>query len=151
MYDTNSYKIRNQDDYYIGVYDKTSYEGNTELLLELSITPKTFFHFHYKDIVEYCNDYRIYENDTDYTTVEILKLDINEEVYNVIVKTHWLRLIQRKWKKVFAERCRIIQDRKTLKYLKYRELHGSWIGMPGLNGMLSNLKQNKLLVKTQEI
>jgi FAD synthase len=144
MYDTNSYKKRNQDDYYIGVYDITTFEGNTELILELSVTPKTLFNFKYNDIVEYCNDYRINGNDCDYTTVEILKLDINKDVYNVIVKTHWLRLIQRKWKKVFAERCRIREGRKAIKSLNYREFKGCWIRgfnyLPGLNGMLSNLK-----------
>jgi hypothetical protein len=41
-----------------------------------------------------------------------------------ILKTFWIKIIQRRWKKVFRERQRILQGRKTLASIKYRELNG---------------------------
>lgn len=58
-----------------------------------------------------------------------------------ICKTFWLKMIQRKWKKIYAERKRIKRKRQTLFEIIYRERHGCWRNdiqyMPSLNGMLS--------------
>tara|TARA_B110000858_G_scaffold37668_2_gene42357 strand:+ start:1949 stop:2371 length:423 start_codon:yes stop_codon:yes gene_type:complete len=58
-----------------------------------------------------------------------------------ICKTFWLKMIQRKWKKVYAERQRIMQKRKTTKELLHRERHGKWSSdtahLPTLRGMLA--------------
>jgi hypothetical protein len=62
-----------------------------------------------------------------------------------ILKTVWLRIIQRKWKKVFAERQNIIKQRCYLPYLREREIYGKWPNLcnylPGLKGMLKDLKR----------
>ena len=140
MYDTHHlYKKRKQNEYYIGVYTDHVYRGNKESILEISIALKTFYHFQYSHIIEYFNEYRddLYD---DYETVQIMKLDIKEDVYHVIIKTHWIRLIQRVWKKIFSERCRILNSQKSLKSILNREINGRRIVLPGLNGMLSNLK-----------
>jgi hypothetical protein len=78
---------------------------------------------------------------------EIVQLNNgNDDIfyYSVaIIKTHWLRLVQRNWKRVFKERKRIISLRSNPRALYYREVHGKWpnncIHYPYLNGMLSNL------------
>ena len=61
-----------------------------------------------------------------------------------ILKTFWLRIIQRKWKKVFKHRNEIIKLRCNPSNLRYREIHGKWPSncdnFPTLNGMLSDLK-----------
>jgi hypothetical protein len=60
-----------------------------------------------------------------------------------ILKTFWLRLIQRKWKKIINERKLIIIKRCNPNSIKYREIHGIWPNncfiYPTLKGMLSNL------------
>lgn len=43
-----------------------------------------------------------------------------------IIKTHYLRLIQRKWKSIFKKREEIIKKRMMPHSLKYREMHGVW-------------------------
>jgi len=57
-----------------------------------------------------------------------------------ILKTFWIRIVQRAWKRVFAERTRIISLRKTINALKTREIYGKWPDvccyLPGLYGML---------------
>lgn len=57
-----------------------------------------------------------------------------------ILKTHWIRLVQRKWKKVFQERKHIMRQRCNQASLHRREMrkHGP-SELPGLRGMLSDL------------
>ena len=61
-----------------------------------------------------------------------------------ILKTFWLRIIQKKWKKVFQERKNVIRQRCYLSNLSIREIRGRWpsscYNLPGLKGMLSDLK-----------
>ena len=61
-----------------------------------------------------------------------------------ILKTFWLRIIQRKWKKIFQERKNIISQRCNIFNLSIRQVYGRWpqqcINFPGLKGMLSDLK-----------
>jgi hypothetical protein len=61
-----------------------------------------------------------------------------------ILKTFWLRIIQKKWKKVFQERKEVIKQRNSLSNLSIREMRGRWpescYNLPGLRGMLSLLK-----------
>jgi hypothetical protein len=61
-----------------------------------------------------------------------------------ILKTFWLRIIQKKWKKVFNERKNIMKQRCYLSNLLIREIRGKWpdscLNLNGLKGMLSNLK-----------
>jgi hypothetical protein len=61
-----------------------------------------------------------------------------------ILKTFWLRIIQKKWRKVFQERKNVIRQRCNLSNLSIREIRGRWpescFNLPGLRGMLSDLK-----------
>jgi hypothetical protein len=41
-----------------------------------------------------------------------------------VIKTFWIKIIQRVWRRVFRERQRIIYGRSSLKSIQYRELHG---------------------------
>jgi len=58
-----------------------------------------------------------------------------------IIKTFWIRIIQRAWKRIFKERKNIIEKRKTVHALYYREINGKWPSYcrnyPSINGMLS--------------
>jgi hypothetical protein len=60
-----------------------------------------------------------------------------------IIKTIWLKLIQRTWKRVFALRKTIIKRRSNIHSLKIRELTGKWPEncrvYPELQGMMSYL------------
>ena len=60
-----------------------------------------------------------------------------------IIKTMWIKFIQRKWKNVYAARQHVIKYRCRPSSLFTRELTGRWpkkcFYMPGLIGMLSKL------------
>lgn len=43
-----------------------------------------------------------------------------------IIKTHYIRLIQRKWKKLYAERKRVLSLRKHPTSLYFRRTYGKW-------------------------
>jgi hypothetical protein len=61
-----------------------------------------------------------------------------------ILKTFWIRIIQKKWKKVFKQKQTIIKQRCSIQSLKIRQTTGYWPTycnvLPGLKGMLYNLK-----------
>lgn len=75
-----------------------------------------------------------------------LQLEIAENIYLndyfvSIIKTIWIRLIQRSWKKIFQLRKRMLQKRLSYPSLSYREMHGKWpkecLQLPGLKGLLT--------------
>jgi hypothetical protein len=78
----------------------------------------------------------------DYIKLEIgqmIELQGGERV--AILKTFWIRIIQRAWKKVFRKRQQVLLKRCMLSSIKYREICGLWPQpcnhMPGLRGILS--------------
>lgn len=105
----------------------------------------THIRFKYLDI----NIINNYINNTN--SINTIKLEIAECIYLPsyhcisIIKTHWLKLIQRVWKKNYRERKLTIMRRCHPNALKYREIHGRWphycINYPSLRGMLSNLSR----------
>ncbi len=62
-----------------------------------------------------------------------------------ILKTFWLRIIQRKWRKVFNEKQTILRNRRNIHSLHVRETTGKWPSeyrnLPGLRGMLCELNK----------
>jgi hypothetical protein len=72
---------------------------------------------------------------------ECIYLDTGECI--CILKTFWLRLIQRTWRKIYKKRQHMFQMRHTLKSIRYREIYGKWpleyMNMPTIHGMLSYL------------
>jgi len=70
-------------------------------------------------------------------------LILNSDHCVSIIKTFWLRLIQRTWKKICNERKNIIKKRSKPTSILYREIFGQWpddcLRYPLLRGMMSNL------------
>lgn len=58
--------------------------------------------------------------------IKIIDSSISEDecyVTTSIIKTHYIRLIQRKWKRLYKQ---MIKNRCNLNNLQYREIHGTW-------------------------
>ena len=57
-----------------------------------------------------------------------------------IIKTFWLKIIQRSWKNIYKKRREIIRQRSMLSSLQYRETTGKWPDtcqrLPSITGML---------------
>ena len=111
-------KIHNE--YYIGI--------SSEDLLLSTISPKIFYKYDYQLVQQYLNDYGC--DNRSFKNIEIIKLNIRDNVYHVILKTHWIRLIQRRWKKTYKER---LQYRKRLDSIFYFQTHGKYKKIPSLS------------------
>tara|TARA_B110000967_G_scaffold204830_1_gene248115 strand:+ start:9208 stop:9888 length:681 start_codon:yes stop_codon:yes gene_type:complete len=150
-------KIHNK--YYIGQCYKFKEELNDvcssdNIFLSISVSPITFFRHSYSDIMNYLtifgsfncfNYYSNLFNRNSTQNIDIMKTIViendNYQVYTVILKTYWLRLIQRHWKKVYKQQHCIIRQRCKIKNMRYREIHGTYpekiARLPGLKGLLN--------------
>ena len=128
--------------YYVGIYKHISSSGN--LLYVNSVSGNVFMKYPSDKIRQYLYDYSIMLRRC--SEVEIMQLYIRKEVYYVVVKTFWLRIIQRTWKKKY-QKYMDNQNKKILpKNLRYREIHGKYPKeldyLPKIRGMLANYKHN---------
>jgi len=114
-----------------------------------------FLRKHYKKFVKKINFYEKHPTIRNYHNIISKKDYIRKEIGECIVlptqetiailKTFWLRIIQKKWKNIFKER-QIILKKRNLPYSLYeREILHNWLytyNLPGLKGMLYQLKNN---------
>ena len=107
--------------YYIGI-------ASEDLLLLSTISPKTFYKYDYQLVRQYLNDYSIQESPP--RNIDIFQLEIQNNTYHVILKTHWIRLIQRRWKKIVQNR---LNYRKRLDSIFYFQTHGKYKKIPSLS------------------
>jgi len=74
--------------------------------------------------------------------VEVFYLSGGESV--AILKTFWIKIIQRAWKRVYLKRCIVISKRKEIKSLHYREYNGKWPNscfyLPSIKSLLNTKK-----------
>lgn len=82
----------------------------------------------------------ISENENKYMQLEIaetIHLPGTGETI-CILKTIWLKIIQRKWKNVYAKKKKYLRD------IYHRQMYGKTLPLPRLKGMLFNLNKNKI-------
>ena len=122
--------------YYIGLPGYIKSQGS--MILLSSVRPEVFFQYDAPDVLDYLVEYGV--SRISKPEIHVMKVDIDEhQTYNVAIKTYWLRLIQRSWKRVFQERKNIVRVRSQPYVLFHRQLTGEWIEgkkMPGIKGML---------------
>lgn len=147
------YTEKEHNKYYIGLchsYCTPSYVHY--LLLSTSISARTFFNHPYSNVNNYLYYYGLIRIPNH--NIQILQLKIQTfngmESYNVIIKTYWLRIIQRHWKQIYKQRLSIITQRIKHTNQHYKSIHGNYpshiSNLPSLYGMLS-IYQNSLNIK----
>ena len=123
--------------YYIG-NNKIS-NDKQYILYANSVTSTTFFRFNINHIQSYLLDYSIFVTKPNIDIMQLFILD--DYTYTVVIKTHWLRIIQRHWKTIYSQRKYCLNKRKQIRTLMYFERNGRYPYdcdfMPGLYGMLS--------------
>jgi len=123
--------------YYIG-NNKIS-NDKQYILYANSVTSTTFFRFNINHIQSYLLDYSIFVTKPNIDIMQLFILD--DYTYTVVIKTHWLRIIQRHWKTIYSQRKYCLNKRKQIRTLMYFERNGRYPYdcdfMPGLPGMLS--------------
>jgi hypothetical protein len=63
-----------------------------------------------------------------YIKLEIIKVDILNDGHEMVgyFKTFWIKIIQRRWKKIYKQRQEIIKKRKMPKSLREIQRNGKW-------------------------
>jgi hypothetical protein len=121
--------------YYIGL--PCLMKSPREWILQIAIQPRTMLLHKSIDVMRYLTDYSV--TCVRSPRMHIMKLDIsNTGAYNVVLKTHWLRLVQRTWKRIFSKRKQFINNCKNPSSILYRQTHRQWKNnkhLPGLTGM----------------
>ena len=110
------------------------------ILLMSKISLPLFYDFDYEDVQRYIYWYSgTFITDT---SVNIIKVNMINEYAGAIVKTYWIRLIQRTWRRIYKERQQYIvnQKRNVLQNIRSRELgRMPTEKYPELRGMLHNI------------
>lgn len=137
------YSEKEHGHYYVGLAKRLRTDGREILLMVNSVSLFAFFKYGFERVRRYLAQYSIVR--VENARVHIMKLCILEDgTYSVVLKTHWLRLVQRHWRKTYQERKRVIKGRRNLVNLRHREMNGKWPQglnhVPTLRGMLSEYK-----------
>jgi hypothetical protein len=120
--------------YYIGLPGYLARQN--QLLLMNSISPDAFFKYDHANVLKYLVEYstsRVHN-----PNVHILQVHVDQhQAYNVTIKTFWLKLVQRAWKRVFRERQEVINQNKNPRFIHNRSLgNTSQPKLPSIRGLL---------------
>lgn len=114
-------------------------------LMNGTISTRSFFEFAYDRIVAYTRNISVYYTSSSSKKLDILKLHIQPNgVYEVSIQTFWIRIIQRAWRKTYAQRKHQIRIRGNIRNQESfrntgRYMYGSRV-LPSIHGILSNTK-----------
>ena len=148
-FDGHGYPIKNQEEEDDEDEDEAYYDYNiTSVMafLKNQYSDPANFNLRYFETHPTIRNYRNIINNSNYIKPEIgeyIVLPTQEAV--AILKTFWLRILQRKWKNVFKERLNIMKMRSNPICVYARQITGKWppycSHLPGLTGMLNPLKK----------
>lgn len=120
-------------------YIRCIYNNNNKYFKSMKNTFPTYYDIITKD--HSIRNYKYIVEKKKIVQFEIAECIYLEDYMVCIIKTIWIRIIQRNWKKVFQLRKRIIKLRQVYKSISFRELYGNWpkdcLLLPGLNGLLT--------------
>jgi hypothetical protein len=132
--------------YYLGV--PFTFRSIGQTVMNCSISPKTFFENDYSRVGGYLQHIATFYLPYD-PFVDILQLHITDNgEYAVVVKTIWLRIIQRAWKKRLETRNKVFAKRASVQNQEYFRRHGRYLPgtnvIPGLRGLLLELTSSPI-------
>lgn len=113
---------------------------NRYYIMNTSITATTFMNFPISSILFYLYEFSLFYFVKN--RIEIMKLYIHPVTmeYIVVLKTCWLRIVQRRWRRILRERAEVIRKRCSIANIQHRLVYGRHQTglnvLPGLYGML---------------
>jgi hypothetical protein len=104
-----------------------------------AILPQPFYKYPHKYVCDYLYEYGHVYIQMKYRQLHIMKIvERPDTTRTVLLKTYWLRLVQRHWRKRYKERYHMILQRYYPTELMRSQIHGpSRKPLPGIRGMLS--------------
>jgi hypothetical protein len=138
--------------YKIGIYNVFMESAIKYHTFGFSISAFTFFRYDYITLLNYLLLSTLFTIDPPFRKIEIIYIvterdEDGNELELAIIKTFWIRLIQRRWKKRMQERKQVLEMRKQLSTFFFFELRGKYpygaVNYPSLRGMLSDISSVK--------
>jgi hypothetical protein len=76
---------------------------------------------------QHISNFEVIVTDPNYFQFHIIKRNVLNTGHTVaIIKTHYIRLVQRAWKKLFSIRQQIYQERNKIQNIIYKNETGDW-------------------------
>lgn len=89
-----------------------------ELVLDYRVDPRIFFQYSYTDVLEYAKT----SNSEPYVSddLHIVQVVFKDELYTAVIKTYWLKVVQKTWKRFLHSKKTWLANVKKniLSYLK---------------------------------
>jgi hypothetical protein len=144
LFDTEYYASLERDNTY---YITVPYRINENYLKDLHISSRGFANNSLQSVKKYIREYTISALIDESAPVEIVKtryiqLPGGFTLYNVIIKTFWLKIVQRRWRNVLIKRREVIQG--ICESIKNREYRNCRFYIPQLRGCLADIKGTKV-------
>jgi hypothetical protein len=140
LFDTEYYaSLEHDNTYYITV----PYRINENYLKDLHISSRGFANHSLQSVQNYIREYTVSALIDESAPVEIVKtsyiqLPSGFTMYNVIIKTFWLKIVQRRWRNVLRKRREVVQGiRESIRNREYRNCR---FHIPQLRGCLADIK-----------
>jgi len=149
-------QIMNDDVYETKIVDNKLYigmpiyENTSGILFGCHISPESFYKYEIEKVCKFLKEMSCSESIIGNGHPEIIKLvQTNSEngytIHTVLLKTVWLKIVQRRWKKIIQSRRQIIIGRGSFRNRKHNEITGMHLPeysvLPRLQGCLSDMKQ----------
>ena len=153
--DTEEYDTIHQEDsahFYSEKEDGTTYIGlahrmpkDAHIIMSNTVSAQTYFQYPHNTIVQYLYAYGIVRIHRPILQVMTLNI-LTDGTYSMILKTYWIRLVQRHWRRTYRKRCVILRHRANPHIRKLFEINGRYPypldKMPSAYGMLSVYAKN---------
>jgi hypothetical protein len=113
-------------------------------MMSVALSPAAFFRFPFSTVHGYLSQFHATLAARSPALEIMMVYHLGNFSAFVVIKTHWLRLVQRRWKAVFRERAHVARLRRHPNALNYRQRHGTFppdLALPTLAGMLAALRQ----------
>jgi hypothetical protein len=124
--------------YYIGLCGLTD---TYTMLLMNTVSLNVYLKYSHDKVLKYLIEYSLCYLHNPKIHILQLHIDPLDNTYKVVIKTHWIRLIQRTWRSVLKERKRVIQIRSKVSSIMNYQICGKHppgaTYYPTLRGMLS--------------
>ena len=91
--------------YYLSAVIKNSEEegqNNEQLIMDYRVDTQLFFKFSYSEVIEYAKTCP--PNNYFSENLEIVQVVFKGELYTAVIKTYWLKVVQKAWKKYMIEK-----------------------------------------------
>ena len=136
------YEEKIDGNYYLGLCGRIS-SLDDYYIIASTVSLPSFLYNPYYTILRYLRLHSCLRSTSN--KIDIIQLKILEHedgTYSAIPKTFWLRIVQRRWKQIYKERMNILEKRKSITSIRYREIRGKY--PVGLN-VLPDLYSMRLL------